>query len=103
MEDNINTSLLASKKFRTALWTAFANLLTFAVTKLGLGWNVDEILLLVSAITAPALMYILGESYSERDAKTELAAAKAKTDAATQVLDRILEEQKGGDEGETKA
>lgn len=86
---NMNTKLLASKKFRAAVISAIASLLTFCVTKFGLNLNVDEIINLMTLVLAPFLIYIGAEGYSERDAKVSALEAKNKTEISDKLIEKL--------------
>lgn len=79
----MNTSLLKSKKFRAAVFAALANILTFSVSEFGLSLDVDKTIALLSVISAPFLIYIGAEGYSEADAKTEKAKQEGAPDETT--------------------
>lgn len=88
----MNTELLKSKKFRAAVLTALTSLLTYGVTKFGWDLDVEEIILLISALSAPLLIYIGAEGYSEREAKKVQEENKMRTDLADKVLDEVIKQ-----------
>ena len=89
----MNTNLLLSKKFRAALLAAVGSSLTFLVTKLGLGWDVTEIMSLVSTLLVPLLIYIGAEGYSEVEAKRVVEENKFRKEINQTVLDQIIKGQ----------
>lgn len=76
----MNSSLWMSKKFRASVIAATTALLTFLVTKLGLQWDIEEIMTLVTTLVAPFLMYVGAEGYSEQLAKQVLEEQKNRKD-----------------------
>lgn len=76
--NNMNYSLLRSKKFRVAVLAALSGILSFISGKFGLGLNVEEITALVSAIIMPFLIYIGAEGFSEAPAKKVIEENKAR-------------------------
>lgn len=72
----MNKSLLLSKKFRASVMAAVSGLLSFLVAKLGLDWNVDEIMTLITVVMTPFLLYVGAEAYSEKDAKAVIEENK---------------------------
>lgn len=87
----MNFELLKSKKFRVSALTALSSVLTFLVAKLGLGWNVEEIMALISTIIVPALMYVGAEGYSEQSAKAAIEENKMKDKISSDVLKSLME------------
>lgn len=87
----MNTELLKSKKFRTAVLAAISSLLSFLVAKFGLNLNVDEIITLITTIVAPLLIYIGAEGFSEAGAKKSIEENKARTEINDKVLQSIVE------------
>lgn len=88
----MNTELLKSKKFRAAIMAAVSSLLSFFVAKLGLGWDVQEIMTLVSTILLPFLIYIGAEGYSEVEAKRVVEENKIRKELSDQVLNIVTKE-----------
>lgn len=88
----MNNELLKSKKFRAALLAALSSLLSFLVAKLGLGWNVEEIMTLVSTLLFPFLIYIGAEGYSEVEAKRVVEENKIRKELSDQVLGMVTKE-----------
>lgn len=83
----MNTQLLKSKKFRAAIMASVSSILTFAVSKGWLQLDVADTMTLIGCITAPFLIYIGAEGYSEAPAKAatvEGEVKKAITDKLTQ-------------------
>lgn len=87
----MNTELLASKKFRTAVITALATLATFIASKFGFHLDKDEVQLLMTVVTAPFVMYILAEAVSETGAKKAIVENKAREELADKVLKEIID------------
>lgn len=99
----MNTRILKSKKFIAAVSAALSSVLSFLVARFGLDMDVGETVAMASTVAAPFLMYIGAEGYSERDAKTEIATAKIKTEIAEQVLNQIANMKvEGGDSSDTQ-
>jgi hypothetical protein len=88
----MNNELLKSKKFRAAILAALSSLLSFLVAKLGLGWNVEEIMTLVSTLLFPFLIYIGAEGYSEVEAKRVVEENKIRKELSDQVLGMVTKE-----------
>jgi len=88
----MNSELLKSKKFRAAILAAASSLLSFLVAKLGLGWNVEEIMTLVSTLLFPFLIYIGAEGYSEVEAKRVVEENKIRKELSDQVLGMVAKE-----------
>lgn len=90
----MNTELLKSKKFRAATLAAISSTLAFSVAKLGLDWDVSEIMGLVSAISAPFLIYIGAEGFSEARAKAVVEENLLRKQISDQVIDQIITSKK---------
>jgi hypothetical protein len=88
----MNSELLKSKKFRAAVLAAVSSLLSFLVAKLGLGWNVEEIMTLISTLLLPILFYIGAEGYSEVEAKRVVEENKIRKELSDQVLGMVTKE-----------
>jgi len=88
----MNTELLKSKKFRAAILAALASLLTYGVTKFGWDLDVEEIVLLISSLSAPFLIYIGAEGYAEREAKRVQEENKIRNDLADKVLEEVIKQ-----------
>lgn len=70
---------------------AVTSLLTFCVAKFGLAWDVGEIMALVSTVTAPFLIYIGAEGYSEAKAKEAMVNAVARKEFIETTLQSQIE------------
>lgn len=88
----MNSELLKSKKFRAAILAAVSSLLSFLVAKLGLGWQVEEIMTLISTLLLPFLIYIGAEGYSEVEAKRVVEENKIRKELSDQVLGMVAKE-----------
>lgn len=89
----MNEQILKSKKFRAAILAAISNILTFCVTQFGWHIDVSQTIALMSAITAPFLIYIGAEGFSEKDAKAVIEENKVKEKINTQVLNSLLKKE----------
>lgn len=82
----MNEKLLKSKKFRAALMAAISSLLTFIVAKTGFNLDVNEIMTLIGVVSAPFLIYIGAEGYSEVEAKKVVEENKIRKSIVDQAL-----------------
>lgn len=71
-----------------------SSLLTFGVAKWGWDLDVQELMLLVGVITAPFLMYIGAEGFSEADAKKVVEENKVRAELTDKVLEEVVRQQK---------
>jgi hypothetical protein len=88
----MNTQLLKSKKFRAALGSAVTSLLTFGVAKWGWNLDVQELMLLITIVTAPFLMYIGAEGVSEVSAKKVVEENKVRAELTDKVLAEVAKQ-----------
>lgn len=88
----MNEKLLKSKKFRAAILAALSSLLTFIVAKTGWNLDVNELITLISVVTAPFLIYIGAEGYSEVEAKKVVEENKIRKSIVDQALGQNKEE-----------
>ncbi len=94
----MNYELLKSKKFRTAVIAAITGLLTFVSTKFALGWDIDEISVLLTTLMTPFLLYIGAEGFSEQKMKAVIEENKIRKDISDQVLNSIIQNGEKKDE-----
>jgi uncharacterized membrane protein len=88
----MNSELLKSKKFRTAVIAALSSLLTFLVSKFGLNLNVDEIIALVTVLVTPFLIYIGAEGVSEIQAKKVVEENKVREKISEELLRSMIDQ-----------
>jgi len=89
----MNTELLKSKKFRTAVLAAISGILTFGVSKLGWDLDVGETMALLGVVMAPFLLYIGAEGVSEIQAKRVVEENKVREELTEKVLAEVVRQQ----------
>lgn len=90
----MNTELLKSKKFRSAVIAAVTALLTYGVGKWGWDLDVEALTLLMSVISAPFLIYIGAEGFSEAGAKKVIEENKVRAELTDKVLLEVAKQLK---------
>lgn len=89
----MNTKLLLSKKFRTAVLAAISGILTFSVTRGWLQLDPNDVITLISAVMSPFIIYIGAEGYSESQAKAAIEQGSSQMAIAEKISGKDTGEQ----------